>query len=526
MTVKRFTLLVAAGVLWLFVAALPTFADGGPHVMTVNNGTSGINGDCASCHRAHTAQASYLLTADLPTLCTNCHNGTKATTDVIDGVQYTPTGTAGSYQQGTTVGALRGGGFNFALMGAPARLSIGGSQTIDLTGATAGTFTLTFKGQTTAPIAYNASAATVQAAIVALSSVGTDTTYSGSGASGMTGTHPENITVSLTGTVYSLTMQNTFRLAVQPLFTGDATALTGLASIKVTDTTQSAVRSAGFVGVGTSAATTSTHGGVGTVWGNGAVNTGAGVAGVTLECANCHNPHGNGQYRILQTVPGADWTSPSITPNNAGGVEVADVAPAANTILATQVRNYSVLPSTNGLTTGVVGTSAQGDYWRYKFDPSGTTNFTNFYLSADPMNTGWNGVSAVNKASNGNVAPANTSGLMTAWCIQCHSRYNGYSPTGTTSIQGSNPADSLFMYKHGTTRIGCEQCHVSHGTDVAMTTAGSLSVNNPDGTPGGTDSRLLKVSNRGTCNLCHDPTGTVVPGTKVGTIPGAITPGP
>ena len=122
MTVKRFALLVAAGVLWLFVAALPAFADGGPHVMTVNNGTSGINGDCASCHRAHTAQAADLLTADMPTLCTNCHNGTKATTDVIDGVQYTPTGTAGTYQQTTTLGGLRGGGFNFALMGAPARL--------------------------------------------------------------------------------------------------------------------------------------------------------------------------------------------------------------------------------------------------------------------------------------------------------------------------------------------------------------------------------------------------------------------
>ena len=42
-------------------------------------------------------------------------------------------------------------------------------QTISITGSpTGGTFTLSFAGQTTAPIAYNASAATVVAALQAL----------------------------------------------------------------------------------------------------------------------------------------------------------------------------------------------------------------------------------------------------------------------------------------------------------------------------------------------------------------------
>jgi hypothetical protein len=46
-------------------------------------------------------------------------------------------------------------------------------QTVTITGGpTGGTFTLTFGGQTTAGIAYNASAATVQAALQALSSIG------------------------------------------------------------------------------------------------------------------------------------------------------------------------------------------------------------------------------------------------------------------------------------------------------------------------------------------------------------------
>jgi hypothetical protein len=46
-------------------------------------------------------------------------------------------------------------------------------QQVQLTGApTGGTFTLSFSGQTTAAIAYNASAATVQAALQGLSSIG------------------------------------------------------------------------------------------------------------------------------------------------------------------------------------------------------------------------------------------------------------------------------------------------------------------------------------------------------------------
>jgi predicted CXXCH cytochrome family protein len=544
-------LAAASAGLWLFVAALPAFADGGPHVMTVNNGTSGINGDCASCHRAHTAEAADLLTADMPTLCTNCHNGTKATTDVVDGVQYTPSGTAGAYQQSTTVGALRGGGFDYALMGTPARVSVGGSQTITFAGAPT-TFTVAWNGgAASGAVTYNVANAAARTqtltdtenALVA-AGAGTSNKYTTSGASNATyGKNPagavttDNVTVAWAknadGTTNYLqivvTMQNDLRLASQTLITVVPTGTT----VAVADTTQSAVREAGRIGVlASGTATTSTHGGVGNVWGNGAVNSGAGVAGVTLDCAKCHNPHGNGQYRILQTEPGEDWAAPYAV-TNAGGVEVADVTPA--TLTGLQVRNYTVNPSTNGLTTGIVGTPTQGDYWQYKWDPTGTTNFTNFYLGQADMAKGWTGLTPVNKATNGGAAPANSTGLMTAWCIQCHTRYNGYNVDANGLIGGSNapslnaqmPADSDFMYKHGTTRVGCEQCHVSHGSNAAMTTNGSVSVQWPDGTGGAgtaseTDSRLLKVQNRGTCTLCHDPTGTVTPGTAVGPVPGTI----
>ena len=49
-------LLVAAGGLWLFLAAVPAFADGGPHVASMNTGVCCLTADsCAGCHRAHTA---------------------------------------------------------------------------------------------------------------------------------------------------------------------------------------------------------------------------------------------------------------------------------------------------------------------------------------------------------------------------------------------------------------------------------------------------------------------------------------
>ncbi len=432
---RKLALIGAIAALWLFVAAATAFADGGPHSMATNNGTGGLTADsCAGCHRAHTAAAANLLNSDQPDICLNCHDGTKATTDVVDGVQYNSIG------GGTVLGALRGGGFEYALIdsGNAARLSY------------------------------------------------------------TSGTATRNIG------------------HVQPLATG--------------------------------AQVTSTHGGVGgiyaagwgtgTVWGNGAVGSGTG-ASVTLECGSCHNPHGNGQYRILQTTPSLIATTGTYTVSIATGVQVADTT-------TTGTHNYTIKPATDGTNAGGsaanIVTADTGDYWRYHWDPTGTLSWalTTGGPSADPMNTGWNGVNPTNAAANGGVAPANNTGLMTAWCIQCHTRYNGYSTTLVAGVSDHTPGgtqasslvanstDADFMFKHGTTRIGCEQCHVAHGSNAAMTQGNSLNFTDPNGdvptkvtisgiTSG--DSRLLKVNNRGTCQMCHDPTGTVVAGTYVGPLP-------
>jgi predicted CXXCH cytochrome family protein len=429
--VRKVALLCAIGALWLFLAALPTFADGGPHAMLTNNGTAGLTGDsCAGCHRAHTATAASLLNSEQPDLCLNCHDGSKATTDVVDGVQYSATS-----KTGPVLGALRGGGFQFAL--------------IDSSNA--------------ARLSY------------------------------ASGTAVRNIG------------------HVQPLATAQA--------VTSTHGGTGGVYAAGW--------------GTGTVWGNGAVNSGPGAT-VTLECASCHNPHGNGQYRILQTKPALTVTAGTYTLTTSAGVEVADTTTGST-------HNYTVKPAADGTnangSAASIVTADSGDYWRYHWDPTGVKawNLTSGGPGADPMNSGWNGTSPTNAAANGGVAPANTSGLMTAWCIQCHTRYSGLpnAAGSASSLSDNSGGDSIFMYKHGTTRIGCEQCHVSHGSNALMTGTNSLTYSNP-GTlshppyvggagPNGNltsgDSRLLKVDNRGTCQMCHDPTGTVAAGTYVGPLP-------
>jgi predicted CXXCH cytochrome family protein len=109
--VRRMGILVAGCTVLLTtgVGVAPAFADNGPHKSTTNV----MNEDrCAGCHRAHTASAAYLLKDDEQALCETCHGSLAggSALDVKDGVGYTDS------DRGTAAGALRGGGFDFALI--------------------------------------------------------------------------------------------------------------------------------------------------------------------------------------------------------------------------------------------------------------------------------------------------------------------------------------------------------------------------------------------------------------------------
>jgi cytochrome c553 len=238
----------------------------------------------------------------------------------------------------------------------------------------------------------------------------------------------------------------------------------------------------------------------GIAWGNGALNSGAGPA-VTLGCASCHNPHGNGKYRILNPVP-----SPTgLTPVAAPGVSVTDAAlpPAGDT------RNYTVIqtPTTAGylllasqVTAGGYASTA-GDYFHRRVPWDGTGNMD---------------------APNG--LPASFNAQMTQYCSACHTRY--FSTLGELDPSG----DDLYKYQHHTSSDrACTTCHVAHGSNASMgpdlVTGTTFSQNYayPNATTSAS-SRLLKIDRRGTCQACHDPTGTILPNTSSGPVPVPYTP--
>lgn len=307
--------LLVGGAVWLMLLAVPALADNGPHVA----GAGAVTDSCAGCHRAHSAQAAMLLVQAQPALCYTCHGsgGTGAATDVVDGQGYS------SSARPVPAGALRGGGFAYALI--------------------------------------NSAAPTGQRS--------TGANFSG----------------------------------VVPLLS-------------------------------TPAAATSTHsvdGTNATAWGNGAIGSGAGAT-VQLTCGSCHDPHGNGNYRILRSIP---------EQSGASGVTLSDAG-------------------TKVYTT------------------------TNYWLVSDANATSY---------------IANVS----AWCSTCHTRY--LASAGDGSVASGDP---LYTYRHRSNDAAqgtpnCIQCHVSHGSNASVSGTYSNAATNPDGTAATGDSKLLRIDNRGTCQMCH-----------------------
>ncbi len=300
------------------LAAVPTLADNGPHMKG-----AGLTPDsCASCHRAHTAKAPFLLKESQTALCYTCHgsSGTGSSEDVVDGVGYSGAGRTG------TKGALRGGGFEYALIDSahPSGNGYVGEIPVRGSGAPA------------------------------------------------TSTHSVNESAQM-------------------------------------------------------------------AWGNGPISSKVNYGTtINLTCGSCHDPHGNGNYRILRPIP--------VESGATSGVTIPD---AATKVYTTK------------------------NYWRVE---------------------------------DGN-APGFIANI-SAWCATCHTRYLAGEESATT-----DSGDAVYAYRHRTDQTSqgtptCIQCHVAHGSNASMGTY-SAAVTNPDGsaaegTLAGADSRLLRIDNRGVCQMCHN----------------------
>lgn len=345
---------LATAAAWLLLFAAPALADNGPHVIG-----AGLTPDsCAGCHRLHTAPAPHLLKQDGTQLCYTCHgtSGTGASTDVEDGVQYNA---AARPPGATPVGALRGGGFAYALI------------------------------DSGNPAAYPAKNVPVLSA-------------------GEPTTSAHSVGPSATATIWGNTPDS------QSIPTGKTLA----------DYTY-------------------------------------GAKNVELRCASCHDPHGNGYYRILRPKPKDSGIYRSSTAN--GGIGILDV-------------------STKLYTTT--------NYW--------SVNDANTTVPAPPFTGSAPAVGPTNLDFNNGIAQ---------WCSTCHTRYLTVSgSSGPTTDSG----DPIFRYRHTSSNSAsngrnCIQCHVAHGTNATVSGPHSSAVGNPDPTdPTVGSSKLLRINNRGVCQVCHN----------------------
>jgi len=205
----------------------------------------------------------------------------------------------------------------------------------------------------------------------------------------------------------------------------------------------------------------STNGSLQIVWGNGPIDSVVpgtpGLADYPLTCVSCHDPHGNGSYRILKEEP-----------DGSGGAGYA-------------------IPDTYPKDEDTAGHYDTTDYLDMTFT--------------------------------GDYATDNILKDTSAWCSQCHTRYlaTRYAalPADASRVDSG---DLIFKYRHTSSGEGwnssrttlsknnraCITCHATHGSNA---TAGTYSgaVPLPDGYAGAglADSRLLKMDNRGICRKCH-----------------------
>jgi predicted CXXCH cytochrome family protein len=506
--VRRLALLFAGGAVWLILAALPVLADGGPHVMTTNNGSLGLNADgCAGCHRAHTATGPFLINAaDETALCKTCHGAAVAgaTTDVMTGIQYQ---LAGTLRGGTQLGALRAGGFDQARMGSDNASRLAYYRT-GPTGTPPNAISFFSK----VPVG---GASDVSSAHIAMSENGLTNpgTMWGNGLAG-SGAGP---TVELSCVACHNPHGNGQYRILRPMpHIGDtdyAWTVAILSSTAADNRIYTKTTHQLFVGdTVTIAGHSSTE--VNGSWTVASVTNAAGGAYVTLTGLNVLTDGTGGTITRTSGVKVQDAPLPGVgDARNYTVLQVRGTEGNNGTYLlyASQV----VAAATAGTFNGVPGdyTAAGGDYFHraVPWNPVLTT-------SCDPLVGG--SCSAANDAPNGLQATFNTQ--LTAWCTTCHTRYfsdRNHTGTGTTmdsSWRTPRPDDNLFKFQHRTiaNRV-CSTCHVAHGSNAEMTGTFSSTFTYPDGTVSAS-SRLLKVDNRGTCQLCHDPTETVLPGTYIG----------
>ena len=202
-----------------------------------------------------------------------------------------------------------------------------------------------------------------------------------------------------------------------------------------------------------------------TVWGIGAIGSGPGST-FTLQCTTCHDPHGKS---------GADADGNAIPTYRLLRSNVA-----------------AKLPAASGVVTVPEDSATEHDYL--------VDSTTQVYY-------GQTYTTDLRKLSD--------------WCATCHNRIHTDDASSDPATSASG--DAIYKFRHATTGTSvennfgtptkwpsgspaCLTCHTAHGSSAAMTRQAAQVPQPGTAEGGGTylDSSLLRVDNRGVCELCHN----------------------
>ncbi len=208
----------------------------------------------------------------------------------------------------------------------------------------------------------------------------------------------------------------------------------------------------GFVNYG-GQPVTSTHdptGSTAAAWGNGvARGSTANLADGNLTCASCHDPHGSNNYRIIkETINGVAVTVSQVDEGAAKDYDTEQWPANVSNVCKACHTSYHVTRAGSGHDNTDNGTG-NADY--------GADISTYAHRIDMPFTYG----------SNQN--PETTG-------------FNGY------TLPLADSAGGQYL-------VVCQTCHLPHGTSAQMTNAAL--------DPNTNDSALLRLDNRGVCEVCH-----------------------
>ena len=214
-------------------------------------------------------------------------------------------------------------------------------------------------------------------------------------------------------------------------------------------------------------------------WGNGGIRGDSStdlVAG-NLTCDSCHDPHGSSNYRaIKEVINGNAVTVAQVDEGAAKDYDTEQWGAGMSSICAACHEAYHQTTAGSGSDAGMVASGGYTHRIDMPWDGATDTDVNIGMGSANPETTGLGGFTL---------------------------------PLAQTSVTIADTNNTVV----------CMTCHLPHGTAAAMTGFADPAYDPPGplGPIPASDSSLLRLDNRGVCQVCHQKNGGVPHGSYTAT---------